>query len=59
MILCRNLTIASWVIFTAGMTSIHLMNVTILTNKYLNPPGALDRMPTMSIPKPQMVRRNR
>jgi hypothetical protein len=49
MMLCRNLTAASWVIFTAGMTSIHLVNVSILTNKYLKLPGALGKIPTMSI----------
>jgi hypothetical protein len=50
MMLCRNLTAASWVIFTADMASIHLVNVLILTNKYMKPPGALGKMPTMSIP---------
>jgi hypothetical protein len=50
MIFCRNLTAASWVIFTVGMTFIHLENVSIPTNKYLKPLGALGRMPTMSIP---------
>jgi hypothetical protein len=50
MMLYRNLTTASWVIFTAGMASIHLVNVSTLMNKYLNPPGAMGKMPTMSIP---------
>jgi hypothetical protein len=51
MILCRNLTAASWVIFTADMASIHLVKMSIPTNKYLNPLGALGRVPTMSIPQ--------
>jgi hypothetical protein len=49
MILCRNLIAASWVIFTTGMASIHLLNVSTPMNKYLNPPGALGKIPTMSI----------
>jgi hypothetical protein len=36
--------------FTTGMASIHLVNVLIATNKILNPPGALGRIPMMSIP---------
>jgi hypothetical protein len=32
------------------MASIHLVNISTLTNKYLNPPSALGRMSTMSIP---------
>jgi hypothetical protein len=51
MMLCRNLTTASCVIFTASTTSIHLVNVWIPTNKYLKPPGTLGKMPTMSIPQ--------
>jgi hypothetical protein len=51
MMLCRNLTVVSWVIFTAGTTSIHLVNVLTLMKKYLKPPGALGKMPTMSIPQ--------
>jgi hypothetical protein len=51
MILFRNLTAASWVIFMTGMASFHLVNVSVATNKTLNPPGALGRMPTMSIPR--------
>jgi hypothetical protein len=51
MMLYKNLTIASWVIFAAGTTFIHLVNVSIPTNKYLKPPGALGKMPTMSIPQ--------
>jgi hypothetical protein len=48
--LYRNLTTASWVIFTAGMASIHLVNVSTPTNKYLNPPSVLGKMTRMSIP---------
>jgi hypothetical protein len=51
MILYRNLTAASCMIFTTGIASIHLMNVSIGTNKNLNPPGALGKMPMMSIPQ--------
>jgi hypothetical protein len=51
MMLYRNLTTASWVIFTASMASIHLVNMLTLMNKYLNPPGALGKMPTMLIPQ--------
>jgi hypothetical protein len=47
--LYRNLTAASWVIFTAGTASIHLVNVSTPMNKYLKPPGALGKMPTMLI----------
>jgi hypothetical protein len=36
--------------FTTGMASIHLVNVSIAMNKNLNPPGALGKIPTMSIP---------
>jgi hypothetical protein len=49
MMLCKNLTAASWVIFTTGTASIHLMNVSIPMNKYLKLPGALGKMLTMSI----------
>jgi hypothetical protein len=51
MMLYRNLTAASRVIFTTGMTHIHLVNMLIPTNKYLNPPGALGRMPILPIPQ--------
>jgi hypothetical protein len=51
MILCKNLTASSCVMFTTGMTSIHLVKVSIATNRNLNPHGALGRMPTMSIPQ--------
>jgi hypothetical protein len=50
MMIYRNLTATSWAIFTAGIASIHLVNVSTLTNKYLNPPGALGKIPMMSIP---------
>jgi hypothetical protein len=50
MMLYRNLTDASCFMFTTGITSIHLVNVSIPTNKYLNPPGALGKMPAMLIP---------
>jgi hypothetical protein len=49
MMLCRNLTVASCVIFTTGIASIHLVNVSIATNKNLKPPGALGKMHMMSI----------
>jgi hypothetical protein len=51
MILYTNLTIASCVIFTIGMVSIHLVKVSIAMNKNLKPPGALGRTPTVSIPQ--------
>jgi hypothetical protein len=49
--LCRNMIAASWVIFTAGMASIHLVNMSTPANKYQNPPGAIGRMPIMLIPQ--------
>jgi hypothetical protein len=48
--LWRNLTAASCVMFTIGVASIHLVNVSMPKNKNLKPLGALGRMPTMSIP---------
>jgi hypothetical protein len=51
MILYRNLTAASYVMFTTGIASIHLVNVSLVTNKNLKPPGALGRTPMMSIPQ--------
>jgi hypothetical protein len=50
MMLYRNLTAASCVMFTTGMASIHLVNVSITTSKNLNPPGALGKIPMISIP---------
>jgi hypothetical protein len=38
-------------IFATGIASIHLVNVVITTNKNMNPPGALGKMPMMSIPQ--------
>jgi hypothetical protein len=49
MMLYRNLTIASCMMFSTSITSIHLVKVSIATNKNLNPPDALDKTPTMSI----------
>jgi hypothetical protein len=48
--LLRNLTTASYVMFTTGVASIHLVNVSMPTNKNLKPLGALGRIPTMSTP---------
>jgi hypothetical protein len=48
--LLRNLIASSYVMFTTGVASIHLVNISMLTNKNLNPPGALGRMLTMSTP---------
>jgi hypothetical protein len=50
MMLLWNLTAASCVMFTVGVASIYLVNVSMPTNKNLKPPGALGRMPTMSTP---------
>jgi hypothetical protein len=44
-ILYRNLIAASCVMFTTGIASIHLVNVSIAMNRILNPPGALGRCP--------------
>jgi hypothetical protein len=49
MMLYKNLTTASCVMFTTVVASIHLVNVSIPMNKNLNPPRALGRMPTMPI----------
>jgi hypothetical protein len=51
MILCRNLTVASCVIFTTGISSIHFVNVSIVTNRNMDHPGALGKVPTMVIPQ--------
>jgi hypothetical protein len=47
MMLYRKLTIVSCIMFTSGIASIHLVNVSIVTNKNLNPPGALGSIPMM------------
>jgi hypothetical protein len=47
MMLCRNLTVASCIIFTTGIISIHLVNMSIAMNKNLKPAGALGKMSTM------------
>jgi hypothetical protein len=44
------LTAASYVMFTTCIASIHLVIVSIATNKNPNPPGALGKTPTISIP---------
>jgi hypothetical protein len=49
MMLYRNLTVAFCMMFSTSITSIHLVKVSITTNKNLNPPDALDKTPTMSI----------
>jgi hypothetical protein len=51
MILCRNFNVASCIIFSTGIASIHLVNVSIVTNKNLNPLGALGKMSTVLIPQ--------
>jgi hypothetical protein len=50
MMLLRKLTVASYVMFTTGVASIYLVNVLMPTNNNLKPPGALGRIPMMSIP---------
>jgi hypothetical protein len=50
MMLCINFIAASCVMFTTGITSIHLVNVSIAINKNLNPLGAIGKTSTMSIP---------
>jgi hypothetical protein len=49
MMLYRNLITASCVMFTTSIASIHLVNVSIVMNKNLNPPSTLGKIPTMSI----------
>jgi hypothetical protein len=51
MILYRNLTAASCVIFITGIASIHLVNKLIAMNKNLNPPSALGKTPTILLPQ--------
>jgi hypothetical protein len=50
MMLLMKLIAASCVMFTTRVASIHLVNVSMLMNKNLKSPGALGRIPTMSIP---------
>jgi hypothetical protein len=50
MMLLRNLTVVSCVMFTTGVASIHLVNVSILMNNNLKLPGALGRMLMISTP---------
>jgi hypothetical protein len=50
MILYKNLTAASCVMFTIGMAFIQLVNVSIVTNKNLKPLGSPGKKPMMSIP---------
>jgi hypothetical protein len=47
--LCSNLTIASCELFTTDIVSIHLVNVSMVINKNLNPPDTLGRALTMLI----------
>jgi hypothetical protein len=51
MTLYRNLIVASCIIFTTGITSIHLVNVSITMKKNLKPTGALGKTLMMSIPQ--------
>jgi hypothetical protein len=50
MMLLRNLTAASYVMFTTGVASIHLVNVSMPINKNLKPHGALGKMSMISTP---------
>jgi hypothetical protein len=50
-ILCRNLIVASYVMFTTGIASIHLVNVSIAMKRNLYPLGALGSIPMMLIPQ--------
>jgi hypothetical protein len=49
--LYRNLTATSCVMFTTDIASIHLVNVLIVTNRNMNPLGALGSAPMMLIPQ--------
>jgi hypothetical protein len=51
MILYKNFTAASYVMFTTDIASNHLVNVPMATNKNLNPPSALGRALMTSIPQ--------
>jgi hypothetical protein len=57
MILCRNLTNESWVIFTTCIASIHLVNVLMVTNKNLKLPDALDRIDSPDCEMPRKFNR--
>jgi hypothetical protein len=48
--LCKNLAVASYAMFTPGTASIHLVNMSIVTKRNLYTTGALGSIPTMSIP---------
>jgi hypothetical protein len=48
MMICRNLTAASCMMFTIGIASIQLVKVSIMLNKNVNPLGALGKTPTLS-----------
>jgi hypothetical protein len=50
MMLLRKLTVASCVMFTTGVASIYLVNVSMPTNKNLKSLGALERILMMYIP---------
>jgi hypothetical protein len=50
MISVKNVTACSALRFVMGCTSTHLENLSIATNKWVKPPGALRRGPTMSSP---------
>jgi hypothetical protein len=50
-ILCRYLIVASCVMFTIGIASIYLVNMSIVMNRNLNPLSALGKAPTISIPQ--------
>jgi hypothetical protein len=56
MVLCRNLTATSCVIFATSIASIHLVKVSMAMNKNLNPHGALGKISMMSIPQIAMGR---
>jgi hypothetical protein len=43
MMFCKNLIAASYVMFTTGMAYIHLVKVSLATNRNLNPLGALGK----------------
>jgi hypothetical protein len=49
--LYMNLIVASYVIFTTRIASIHLVNVSIVMKRNMNPLGASGSTPMMSIPQ--------